>query len=340
MSRAEQKIVQYLNEAHASEVGLVRELQSQLAMTPRGSYRNALEAHLKETRDHAGRIEDRLSALDKGGDLLQLAVGFAESSVSQLLALGKTPLGLLRGSSGEEKILKNAKDACATEALEIATYTAIEHLARSVGDDATAKLALSIRADEQKMLDRLMREIPKLTAAVVRAEVHEDSSYTIADTGAADAVRDVADAGKRAAGKVQGQARRTARSARKVPGVAHAEGQIKGAVASEEDLAISGYDDLTAADVIDRLSELSQIDLAKIDSYERRHQDRSTILSKIGALRGEEPWPGYDELGVPEIRSALVKRDEQQAEKVRSYERSHKNRSGVIHATEGEAAHA
>ena len=32
----EQKIVQYLNEAHASEQALTRVLQSQIAMTPRG----------------------------------------------------------------------------------------------------------------------------------------------------------------------------------------------------------------------------------------------------------------------------------------------------------------
>ena len=49
----EQKIVQYLNEAHASEVALTRVLQSQIAMTPRGSYRSGLEKHLGETRDHA-----------------------------------------------------------------------------------------------------------------------------------------------------------------------------------------------------------------------------------------------------------------------------------------------
>jgi hypothetical protein len=37
MGQSERKIVQYLNEAHAAEVGLVRVLQSQIAMTPRGS---------------------------------------------------------------------------------------------------------------------------------------------------------------------------------------------------------------------------------------------------------------------------------------------------------------
>ena len=45
MTSSKQKIVQYLNEAHATEHALVRVLQSQIAMTPRGSYRSALETH-------------------------------------------------------------------------------------------------------------------------------------------------------------------------------------------------------------------------------------------------------------------------------------------------------
>src|SRR5919112_5294836 len=66
VSKAEQKVVQYLNEAHASEVALVRVLQSQIAMTPRGRYRNGLETHLGETRDHAERLRARLRELDEG----------------------------------------------------------------------------------------------------------------------------------------------------------------------------------------------------------------------------------------------------------------------------------
>ena len=53
------------------------------------------------------------------------------------------------------------------------------------------------------MLERVLREIPKLTEAVVGADVHGDPSYRVADTGAADAVR--------AAGT---QTKRTARQAR------------------------------------------------------------------------------------------------------------------------------
>src|SRR6478609_9401483 len=196
MTSPQQKVVQYLDEAHATEHALTRVLQSQIAMTPRGSYRSALESHLLETQDHADRVAQRLKELRGGQNPLQAVVGLAELVVGQALALGKTPLDLLRGSGGEEKVLKNAKDACATEALEIATYTALERLAKGVGDDETAKLAASIRADEERMLARVLREIPKLTEAVVKADVNGDSSYDVKTTGAADALREAGEAAR------------------------------------------------------------------------------------------------------------------------------------------------
>ncbi len=336
MDNAQQKVVQYLNEAHASEQALVRVLQSQIAMTPSGSYRSGLETHLNETRSHADRVARRLKDLDQGSNPLMVMFNLAENVVGQWLALSKTPFDLVRGSGGEEKVLKNAKDACATEALEIATYTAIERLARSVGDEETAKLAASILADEQKMLERVLREIPKLTEAVVRADVKGKPSYDVTSTGAADAVREVGGAAKDGARKTADATKRKARQARKVPGVAQAEGQVKGAVASEGDLAIARYDSLTANEITSKLSELSQIDLAKIDSYERKNQNRSTVLSRITSLRGDEPWAGYDELTASEVQSALSEGDEDHARQVLSYERAHKNRTGVLKAAERE----
>jgi ferritin-like metal-binding protein YciE/uncharacterized protein (DUF433 family) len=336
MYKAEQKIVQYLSEAHATEQGLVTMLQSQIAMTPGGSYREGLESHLRETRDHAARVQRRLDELGQGGSPIQAGVGLVQSIVGHALALGKTPLDLVRGAGGDEKVLKNAKDACATEALEIATYTAIEHLADSVGDEATQALAASILADEQRMLDRIMKEIPKLTEAMVRSEIHGNPSYDIGETGAADVARSASGDVKEVVRDAASSVKRTARKARKVPGVAQVEGQVKGALASEGDLAITGYGKLTAAEILEKLPHLSQVDLAKIDSYERRNENRTTVLSRITGLRGEEPWPGYDELSVEEIRAALDAGDEERAKRVRSYERSHKNRSGVIDVAERE----
>ena len=340
MNASQKKVLQYLGEAQASEQALVRVLQSQVAMTPRGAYRTALEQHLRQTREHADRVGERRRELGQGGNPLSAAVGVVESVVGQALALGKTPFDLLRGSGGEEKVLKNAKDAYASEALEIATYTAIERLAKAVGDDETARLAASIRADEEKMLERVLREIPKLTDAVVRADVKGNPSFDVTETGAADAARDAGEAASQIARATGTRAKRSARQARKVPGVARTEGELKGAVASEGDLAIARYDKLTADEIVGRLADLSQIDLGKIDAYERRHQNRSTVLSRIDTLRGNEPWAGYDELTAAEVQAVLSEGDDERAQQVRTYERSHKNRAGVLQAAERELANA
>jgi ferritin-like metal-binding protein YciE len=323
------KIVQYLNEAHATELTLARELQAQIAMTPSGRYRSGLEQHLQETCHHAQRVEERLGELGQGSNPLQLGVGVVQSVAGQAFALAKTPLNVIRGSGGEEKVLKNAKDSCASEALEIATYTSLARLASAVGDQKTERLAKSVLEDEQRMLKRVLDEIPRLTDAVARAEFDGQGSYDVTETGGADAVR-----------KVGGKAKRTARQARKAPGVARAEGTVKGAVASESDLAIVNYDSLSVEEIQDKLSELSQIDLAKVNAYERKNQDRSTVTSRIDSLQGDEPWPGYDELGVDEVRAVLSEGDEQRIKDVRAYERKHKARAGVIQATERELTKA
>jgi ferritin-like metal-binding protein YciE len=304
---ASQKIAQYLGEAKASEDALVRVLQSQIAMTPAGSYRSGLETHLEETRDHSRRLSSRISELAGGRDPVGLFVGLAEEMVGQTLALAKTPLDLIRGSGGEEKVLKNAKDAAATEALEIATYTAIERLASSLGDQETARLASRIRRDEEKMLALILQEIPELTVAVIRAQLKDDPSYDLTRTGAAHAIRD--------AGEALGNA-------------------TNRPVAEADDLAIRDYDQLTADDITAKLPELTQVDLAKVDSYERSHHSRTTVLSRTESLRGDEPWPGYDDLNVGEVQKALPARDEEQIKAARSYEVAHKDRAGAIKAIE------
>jgi ferritin-like metal-binding protein YciE len=340
MTTPEQKIVQYLNEAHATEAGLVRVLQSQIAMTPRGSYRTALENHLAETRDHAERVQRRLGQLRQAGNPANAAVGLFESMVSQTLAMWKTPLDLLRGTSGEEKVLKNAKDAAATEALEIATYRALEELAKAAGDEDTAKLAASIRGDEERMLERIQAELPKLARAVL------GGGYDVAKTGAADTVRKTAKRTTKQARKAPGAARgasraagsRTARGASRAAGsrTTRAASGGRGAVATAGDLPIPRYDSLTADEVVAKLPELSQAELTQVDAYERRHGDRATVRQRVDALKGSEPWPGYDGQTVEEITRALSDADDARAKAARDYERAHKNRAGVLSAAERE----
>jgi uncharacterized protein (UPF0335 family) len=122
--------------------------------------------------------------------------------------------------------------------------------------------------------------------------------------------------------------------ARKIPGLAAAEGAITGAVATEQDLPIADYDKQTAADITARLKGFSQRDLRMIDAYERKHEDRSTITDQIAKLTGDEPWSGYDEQSVDAITTALRDVDRDTAHSVRAYERNRKDRAGVMQAAD------
>ncbi len=72
--------------------------------------------------------------------------------------------------------------------------------------------------------------------------------------------------------------------ARRVPGVSEAEGEVRGVGAAEGDLPIPRYDSLNANEVIERLPGLSKADLAKIDAYERKHDNRKTVRDRISSL--------------------------------------------------------
>jgi ferritin-like metal-binding protein YciE len=349
MSKSEDKLIQYLNEAHATELALVSTLRAHISMTPTGSYRALLETHLEVTKRQSERLERRLGELGVGKSLIQTGVGVVQSLVGQVLSLTKGPIDLLRGDAGEEKLLKNAKDECATEALEIATYDALEQLAVELSDEVTATLAAEHRAEEEEMLARLRERIPELTRDVVAAEIYGRKRYDASELGARHAAQEAAETASRAASSVAGEAREQARGAasaatgaarqaagqaRRVPGEEQVEGEVRGAVASEGDLPIANYDSLNANEVTERLAGLSQVELGQVDAYERRHASRKTVLARIDALRGEEPWAGYDEESVEDIQKRLRRADDDEAREVRDYERRHKGRQGVLDAAE------
>lgn len=95
-----------------------------------------------------------------------------------------------------------------------------------------------------------------------------------------------------------------------------------------------GYESLTAAEVVEKLPGFSQRDLREVETYEKAHQARQTVLQRIESLRETEPVVGYDELTVPEVQQRLTAGDAARATAVRDYERSHKKRDGVLHAAQ------
>jgi ferritin-like metal-binding protein YciE len=175
----ELKLIQYLNEAYGKERELETALQAHIKMTTRDAYKKRLQAHLKETKGHARDVKARIKKLGgkaeemhlPGPDVVSDVAAGAQSMASKAVALAQGPLHALRGTSEQEKQLKNAKTEYASEAEEIALYTAIEALADALADDETVKLARRIRREEERMGTYLEKLIPSLTKAVVQEEI-------------------------------------------------------------------------------------------------------------------------------------------------------------------------
>ena len=173
------KLIQYLNEAYGKERQLETALEAHIGMATRDAYKKRLKQHLSETKSHAREVERRIKQLGgeaetvsvPGPDVVGEAASVVQDVAQRGVALAQGSLQAVRGTGTEEKQLKNAKDEYSDEAQEIATYTAIETLASSVGDRTTAKLARTIRRQEERMASFLERLIPQLTKAVVQAEI-------------------------------------------------------------------------------------------------------------------------------------------------------------------------
>ena len=300
-------LLQHLEEAHATEQALVTNLRAHIAMTPRGSYRASLERHLSETEAHERAVARRIREIGRGRGLLGAAYGVFTTAVGQALVLTKGPLDLLRGGPrGEAKLLKNARDEVVTEALEIAIYDAIESLARAVGDEPTARLAARHRGDEERMLGELRQHIPRLGSAVAQARAGRRPSYDWSVTGAADAVRSASRSTRRKAATT-----RRPRGKQTQPPTAYYEALtasevvgrlteltqeqltqtiayerahrkrvtvIERAQSLQEDEPFSGYDELTAREVAQRLTDADEASSRRVREYEGRHKRRVEVL--------------------------------------------------------------
>ena len=177
----ELKLIQYLNEAYGKEKQLETTLQAQIKLAnAEKTLKKRLQDHYKETKAQSRNIERRIKALggkaDAGPDLpgpdaVSGAVGGVTSVANKALAAAKGPVQALRGSSPQDNLLRNVRDAYWNEAEEIAHYNVIEATATELGDTETVKLAKEHRKQEERMQKFLATQIGKLVKAVVKEEI-------------------------------------------------------------------------------------------------------------------------------------------------------------------------
>jgi ferritin-like metal-binding protein YciE len=179
LNKRDEKVVQYLNDAYATERRLEIALQAHIEMTPRTDYKKRLREHLKETKAHARSVERRIKALGgeaetvhvPGPEAVVKGAKSAKAAVQRAAAAAQAPLHAVRGTGQQERMLKNARTQYQDEAEEIATYRAIEAVAKAVGDKETAKLARDIGREEKRMADFVVGIIDQLALDVVHDEV-------------------------------------------------------------------------------------------------------------------------------------------------------------------------
>jgi ferritin-like metal-binding protein YciE len=183
LNERDAKLVQWLGEAHAKEAELEADLTAHIALTQKQAYKQRLQQHLKETRDHKRRVAARIKKLggsEAPAPSLPGVPGAVGEVAGKAVAAVKGQVGVARAAvtTQAETHLRNAQEELREEHVEIAIYTRIETFADEVGDRETTQLARSIRRDEERMAKFLESELKRLVKAVVRTQVPRDQRPT------------------------------------------------------------------------------------------------------------------------------------------------------------------
>ncbi len=139
-----QKLIDYVEDAHAMEQNVSRMLDSMMATTDDPEITEILRHHKEETERHEQRLRERLDALGAGTSARKQAQTIAT-------ALMKGAADQVRGDQAG----KNARDGFTTEHMEIAAYQLLERLAEKAGDAETAEVARQNRAEDEAMAQKI-----------------------------------------------------------------------------------------------------------------------------------------------------------------------------------------
>src|ERR671913_806316 len=146
-----QKLIDYIEDAHALEQNVSTMLDSMISTTEDPDIEEMLRHHKEETERQEQRLRERLDALGAGTSTRKEAQTIAA-------ALMKGAADQVRGDQAG----KNARDGYTTEHMEIAAYELLERLAERAGDRKTAQVARQNRRDEESMAKKIANNWDKI----------------------------------------------------------------------------------------------------------------------------------------------------------------------------------
>jgi ferritin-like metal-binding protein YciE len=166
MEHTRDRLIRYIQDAQAAEVGIARTLEGFLDDGDNEMVRSLLRDHVAVTKNQANRLEQRLRTM---GAETSAGKGFFNSLLGRVSEI-------MHGAHDDyDKVTQNLIKAYATEHLEIGMYTALIAYARACNDEETATLAEEILAEEEEAAERIFPLIEQCAQATYLAAVHDET---------------------------------------------------------------------------------------------------------------------------------------------------------------------
>jgi ferritin-like metal-binding protein YciE len=159
MPTIEEQLVKHIDEAYAMEQNVLRMLDGMIETTDDPEMKTNLVHHRAETEQHADRLKSRLQAHDATPSMIKEAGGIVGAMMKGVVDMARN-----------EKAGRNARDGYATEHMEIAAYQLLERVATRAGDEETAQVARTNRADEEAMARTIDASWEKATELSLKEE--------------------------------------------------------------------------------------------------------------------------------------------------------------------------
>ena len=140
------QLTKHIDEAIAMEQDVLRMLDAMIETTDDNEIKEELREHKLQTERQSDRLRARLEAHGSEPSTVREAGGILGALMKSVVDVART-----------EKAGRNARDAYATEHMEIASYPLLERVAQRAGDEETAEVARQNRSEEEEMARKLDR---------------------------------------------------------------------------------------------------------------------------------------------------------------------------------------
>ncbi len=160
MATAEERLMEWLRDAHAAEEQaetMLSGMASRIENYPQLKAR--IEQHLQETRRQAELVRGCIQR--RGGSTSTI-----KDAGAKMIAMGQAMSGMFVG----DEVMKGSIASTAFEAMEVASYRILIATADEVGDAETKRVCEQILREEEAMEHWLKQNLPTLTKQYLARE--------------------------------------------------------------------------------------------------------------------------------------------------------------------------